>query len=115
MWINSDGLIYEGEMRVGDREATTEEIEDWERERAEIVPTEVSGFQLRAALLDDESLSTVEAYMAETADDVTALAWNHGSTVPRRGLVVEAIELALTRTGGDIDDLFRSAATFSLG
>lgn len=33
MWIDKDGNLYEGESRVGDREATEEEVEAWEESR----------------------------------------------------------------------------------
>lgn len=36
MWINGQGEIYAGDCRVGDREATDEEVAAWEESRAAI-------------------------------------------------------------------------------
>lgn len=33
MYINKDGNLYQGDMQVGDREATNEEIKEWQEKQ----------------------------------------------------------------------------------
>ena len=115
MWTNGSGDFYEGECRAGDREATTEEIEAWQRDVAAIVPTEVSNFQLRAALAEAELSVDFKTYMeGRTAGDLAVLAWYFEPRVPREGLVVEALYDGLDLDHGEVDELFIAAALISL-
>lgn len=53
MWINSIGIVYEGDCRIGDRAATAEELQAWELSKqpsplAQIKALEADQLMLRA-------------------------------------------------------------------
>ena len=76
------------------------------------VPTEVSRFQARAALLQAGLLDDIEAYMADPATDpFVRLAWQDAQVFKRNSPTVLSLQPLLGLTDGQLDDLFRFAAT----
>lgn len=78
------------------------------------VPPEVSRFQARAALLQAGLLDDIEAYMADPATDpFVKLAWQDAQVFKRNSPTVLSLQPLLGLTDGQLDDLFRFAATIS--
>lgn len=76
------------------------------------VPTEVSRFQARAALLQAGLLDDIEAYMADPATDpFVRIAWQDAQVFKRNSPTVLSLQPLLGLTDGQLDDLFRFAAT----
>lgn len=76
------------------------------------VPTEVSRFQARAALLQAGLLDDIEAYMADPATDpFVRIAWEDAQVFKRNSPTVLSLQPLLGLTDGQLDDLFRFAAT----
>lgn len=76
------------------------------------VPSEVSRFQARAALLQAGLLDDIEAYMADPATDpFVRLAWQDAQVFKRNSPTVLSLQPLLGLTDGQLDDLFRFAAT----
>ena len=76
------------------------------------VPHEVSRFQARAALLQAGLLDDIEAYMADPATDpFVRLAWQDAQVFKRNSPTVLSLQPLLGLTDGQLDDLFRFAAT----
>lgn len=110
MFIDSNGNLYRGDMRPGDREATDAEIAAWESRR--IVPQVVSRFQARAALHQAGHLAAVEALMADPETPALArLAWQDAQEFKRTSPTVIAMAGALGLNDAQIGDLFLAAAT----
>ena len=74
------------------------------------VPQSVSPRQAKLALLQDGHLTNVEALIA-AADAATQISWNDAKEFLRTDPLVLAIGTQLGLTSGQIDDLFRLAAT----
>ena len=76
------------------------------------VPAEVSRFQARAALLQTGYLDDIEAYMADPATDpFVRIAWQDAQVFKRNSPTVLSLQPLLGLTDGQLDDLFRFAAT----
>ena len=76
------------------------------------VPTEVSRFQARAALLQAGLLDDIETYMADPATDpFVRIAWQDAQVFKRNSPTVLSLQPLLGLTDEQLDDLFRFAAT----
>ena len=76
------------------------------------VPTSVSRFQARAALLQAGLLDGIEAHMADPATDpFVRIAWQDAQEFRRNSPTVLSLQPLLGLTAGQLDDLFRFAAT----
>ena len=76
------------------------------------VPTEVSRFQARAALMQSGLLEDIETYMADPATDpFVRIAWQDAQVFRRNSPTVLSLQPLLGLTDGQLDDLFRFAAT----
>jgi hypothetical protein len=76
------------------------------------VPPEVSRFQARAALLQTGFLADVQAYMDDPATDpFVRIAWQDAQVFKRQSPTVLSLQPLLGLTDGQLDDLFRFAAT----
>ena len=76
------------------------------------VPSEVSRFQARAALLQTGLLGDIEAYMADPATDpFVRIAWQDAQVFKRNSPTVLSLQPLLGLTDEQLDDLFRFAAT----
>nr|WP_198982698.1 hypothetical protein [Herbaspirillum sp. ASV7] len=75
------------------------------------VPVSVTPLQARRALLAADKLAAVETAVA-TADQATQLAWQYAASFERASPFVASLATAVGLTDAQIDDLFRSAATF---
>lgn len=73
------------------------------------VPTTVTRFQARAALLGAGLLPQVEAAVAASGDAFLQLAWAEATTFSRASPTVAALAGALGLDGAALDDLFRAA------
>ena len=84
-----------------------------EREPAGVwVPTSVSRFQARAALLQAGLLGDIETYMADPATDpFVRIAWQDAQVFKRNSPTVLSLQPLLGLTDEQLDDLFRFAAT----
>jgi hypothetical protein len=78
---------------------------------APIVPTEVSPYQARVALLQAGLLDTVESLMANTDTPAAArIAWEYATVVQRNSPFIVSLGSLLGLTEQQIDDLFIAAA-----
>lgn len=76
------------------------------------VPSSVSRFQARAALLQAGLLGDIETYMADPATDpFVRIAWQDAQEFRRNSPTVLSLQPLLGLTDGQLDDLFRFAAT----
>lgn len=76
------------------------------------VPSEVSRFQARAALLQAGLLDDIETYMADPeTDPFVKLAWQDAQVFKRNSPTVLSLQPLLGLTDEQLDDLFRFAAT----
>lgn len=73
------------------------------------VPTSVTRFQARAALLEVGLLDQIEAAVA-AADTLTREAWASATAFERSSPTIAALAAALGMTGAALDALFRRAA-----
>lgn len=69
MFIDAQGNIYQGDMRIGDREATTEEVAAWQQSRQ---PSKAERIE---ALLAAEKMGSeaILVYLIENARTVVSL------------------------------------------
>lgn len=112
MYIDQNGTIYSGQMRLGDREATAEEIDLWQSARLEASkPQAVTRFQARAALLQAGLLDQVNTMMADPGTPAIAkLAWQDAQEFRRNSPTVLAMAAALGLSDVQLDQLFTTAA-----
>lgn len=75
------------------------------------VPASVTPLQARRALLAAGKLAAVETAVS-AADQATQLAWQYAASFERASPFVASLAAAVGLTDAQIDDLFRSAATF---
>lgn len=75
------------------------------------VPSEVTMFQARAALLGAGLLTAVDSAITDMGDPAATLAWEYATTVTRHGQLVAAVASIAGMTDEQLDDLFRNAAT----
>lgn len=90
---------------------TAEEIAALEA-AANPVPSEVTPYQARMALLNAALLETVETLMADPNTPTAAkIAWEYATVIQRHSPFISTLGPALGLTEAQIDDLFRFAAT----
>jgi hypothetical protein len=75
------------------------------------VPTSVTNFQARAALIGAALFDQVDAAVRTSGDPIAVQAWDYANTITRHGTLVNAIGTGLGLTSEQLDDLFRQAAT----
>lgn len=79
-----------------------------------VVPSEVSKFQAKAALLEAGLLPTVEAIMADpSTPEIYRLAWTETTAFQRSSPTVAALAGALGLTSDALDNLFILASGFT--
>lgn len=92
---------------------TDEEIAEREAGQAALllmVPTEVSPYQARVALLDAGLLPAVEQFIASpTCPEKARIAWEYATIINRHSVFITSIGKLLNLTEEQIDDLFRYA------
>ncbi|NBW23833.1 MAG: hypothetical protein EBR82_89405 [Caulobacteraceae bacterium] len=76
------------------------------------VPEEVRQAQARRALLAAGLLTTVEAAVAASLQDIQ-IAWEYEPNIRRDSPMIAALAPALGLTDAQIDDLFRAAAAIT--
>lgn len=117
-YINAQLGYYEGDkidpldMEVPQRPnaADTWDGAAWQPAPAP-VPASVTPLQARRALLAAGKLAAVEAAVS-AADQATQLAWQYAASFERASPFVASLAAAISLTDAQVDDLFRSAATF---
>lgn len=128
-YIDADGVIYEGDMRPGDREATEAEIAAWDAARAPR-PGTISdrqffqGLALQSFITEAEALEavktgvlpaaleTIVAGIADPAAQFAARMILSGATMFERDHpMVATIGAAQGMTDAQIDDFWRFCAT----
>lgn len=77
------------------------------------VPSRVTRFQARAALLEAGLLDDATAAVEASGDAFTKLAWAEASEWRRDSALVISMATAVGLTSAQIDDLFRTAATIT--
>lgn len=97
--------IYEAALAMGPAEYVPPPVE----ETTEVIPSTISRFQARAALLDAGLLADVEIALAD-ADPLTQLAWAEAVEWRRDSPTIAAIGSAIGLREEDIDNLFIEAA-----
>lgn len=76
------------------------------------VPTAVTNFQARAALLTAGLFDRVnDALLAMPANSTARQAWEYANELTRNGTLVNSMAETLGLTAAQLDDLFRQAAT----
>jgi hypothetical protein len=75
------------------------------------VPESVTPLQARKALRKAGLLSTVNTFIATQSDEVQE-AWEYCIAVYRNDPLIKSLQTELNLTDEQLDDLFRSAATF---
>lgn len=76
------------------------------------VPTAVTNFQARAALLSAGLFGQVDAAIkAQPQDSPAYQAWEYANEITRNGTLVNSVAVTLGFTATQLDDLFRQAAT----
>lgn len=88
---------------------TPEEVEAHLSPGPDPVPTVISRFQARAALMDAGLLADAELAIAD-ADPLTQLAWAEATEWRRDSPTIAALADAIGLTADQVDDLFRTAA-----
>jgi hypothetical protein len=100
------GYLYDGDCRVGDREATPAEVAAWEAARAEAMkPKHVPAGDFVAALYQLGWLEDVKAAVA-AAGGLAAELWAHASSFERNHPLVAQIATAIGKSQADLDSLF---------
>lgn len=110
---NQTGELYVGQMRLGDREATPEEVGAYEESRANSVPQIIEPLQ---GLLAIEAAGLAEAYDAWSKSEDRSFserAFIEKAKVWRRDdpILTEAAKNVLGLVDAEIDALFIDAAT----
>jgi hypothetical protein len=75
------------------------------------VPESVTALQARRALRKAGLLQTVNTFIATQSDEVQET-WEYCTSVYRNDRLIETLKTQLNFTDEQLDDLFRSAATF---
>lgn len=78
-----------------------------------VVPTRITRFQARAALLQAGLLADVEAAVAASDNPLIQLAWADSIEFPRSSPTIAALAETLGLTGSEIDALFVAGAAIS--
>lgn len=110
-WLDSDAFAYllpAGTLEISQAEADAINAAD---QPAAQIPASVTPLQARRALLAAGKLAAVEAAVS-AADQATQLAWQYAASFERASPFVASLATAVGLTDAQIDDLFRSAATF---
>jgi len=88
------------------------------------VPTQVGPYQIRCAmislgwaasetLLDTLILGVIDAAITDPAqNEIAKIGWRRASEFKRNHAFIELLRVALSKTHGEIDTLFRTAASF---
>lgn len=88
---------------------TQEEIDRLESVASQI-PSQVSPYQARVALLDAGLLPAVEQFIASpTCPEKARIAWEYATIINRHSVFITSIGKLLNLTEEQIDDLFRYA------
>ncbi len=74
-----------------------------------LVPTEVTNFQARAALMRSHKFEAINAALQAMGGEAWA-AWEYANMVTRNGALVNALGDQIGLPASELDDLFRAAA-----
>lgn len=101
MYINSDGILYKGDMAIGDREATTEEVAAWVAARTPD-PKDAIRAQIRTL---EQTYADAQAKL--TRQSLLTLALDKFCADPAAvGLTRDQVHAALMAAGGGYAQLF---------
>lgn len=79
-----------------------------------VVPTEVTNYQARAALIDAGKFAAVDAAVrGQGVDPKVLAAWDYGNTFLRSSPFVAAMASILGMASADVDALFVKAASYT--
>jgi len=67
MWINSIGIVYEGDCRIGDRAATAEELQAWELSKQPSPLAQIKALEAEIATLKGQTQAAEQAKAAADA------------------------------------------------
>jgi hypothetical protein len=103
--------IWDGKT-LSKRKLTTEELAWREAAAKPPVPSAVTNFQARAALLAAGLFDQVnDALLAQPVNSTARQAWEYANELTRNGTLVNSVSETLGLTSTQLDDLFRQAAT----
>lgn len=74
------------------------------------IPQEVTRFQAKAVMLQQDILDSVEQAVDESTDPLLQLAWNEALTFERQSPALEAVANTIGLTEQQLDDMFTAAA-----
>lgn len=77
------------------------------------VPTQVTNFQARAALIAAGLFSQVDTAIKQSTDPVARQAWEYANDITRHGALVQSMATQLGLTSTQLDALFVQAAGIS--
>jgi hypothetical protein len=77
------------------------------------VPSFVTNYQARAALINAGLFETVEAAVESSPDKMMVQAWRHAGVIQRSSPFIASMSAALGLTNEQVDDLFRAASAIS--
>jgi len=112
MFYTKDGIVlYQGDMKQGDREATTAEVDTYNLLKIEDAkPKVVTMRQARAALIQGGKFTLVNEAILNSGDDLLINEWEYSMTVQRDWTSLIALTEQLNMTSSDLDDLFLVAS-----
>ena len=114
-YINiQDNSLYQGDCRVGDRQATDAEVAAWLAKVANPIPATVAMWQAKAALQAAGLLDKATAAITAANNPVLTAFWSGAATIDRTSPTLASIGTALGLTSSQLDQLFVSAAAISL-
>lgn len=109
MNVDKNGNLYFGDCAQGDREATEEEVEVWNRLRM-AANTSISPRQIRHALNAVGLRQTVEAAIAAGSQDLKDW-WEFAAQFERQHPIVVSMGAQLGQTPEQLDALFELGST----
>lgn len=112
MWTNGAGFLYDGDMRIGDRAATADEITAWQAAIADAVPAVAMSGDFKHALFDLGWYDAVNA-AATSSGGLALILWTGASQFERAHPLVLQIAAVIGKTSDDLDELFRKTQTYS--
>jgi hypothetical protein len=111
MYYTNNGTdLYQGDMRVGDRKATTAEVTAYEALKAENEKIKIVTMrQARLALLQLGLLTKVDTAVLDSTDNALKIEWKYATDVRRDWPSLISVATALGMTSQELDDLFTLA------
>ena len=108
MFIDKNGNVYFGDMKQGDREATQEEIQDYEAKKYNdyINSLELTPYELSIWLFDNKGIEDDRIIELLKDDKRGLIAFKKASYIKRNHPLVISLGQALGMTAEEIDNMF---------